>query len=79
MSDETAKEKRIETKITFGLNLRYYRNKAKISQKELAKLINSTDVTVSRWETGKSLPDPITLQLIAEVLNTTIEKLMEQE
>jgi transcriptional regulator with XRE-family HTH domain len=79
MSDEITKEKRIETKITFGLNLRYYRKRAKLSQKEFAERLNSTDVTVSRWETGKSLPDPITLQLIAEVLNTTIEKLMEQE
>lgn len=46
-----------------------------ITQKELAEKLNVSDKTLSRWETGKQIPDALTVLEIARVLNMTINEI----
>ena len=52
-----------------------------ITQKELAEKLNVSDKTLSRWETGKQIPDALTVLEIAKALNMTINEIygMEQK
>lgn len=45
-----------------------------ITQKELAEKLNVSDKTLSRWETGKQIPDALTVLEIANALNMTINE-----
>lgn len=46
-----------------------------LTQKELAEKLFVSDKTVSRWETGKQIPDALTMQNIAAVLGMSIAEL----
>ncbi len=59
-----------------GANIARYRKECKITQEELANQLHISYQAVSKWETGQSLPDIISLNKIAEVLHTNIENLM---
>lgn len=49
--------------------------KAKIEQKEFAKIVGTTDKTVSAWKTGRSKSYTKYLLQIANALNTSVEYL----
>ena len=46
----------MDNRVTGG-TIRFLRNKKGLTQKQLADLINVSDKTVSKWETGKGFPD----------------------
>lgn len=46
-----------------------------ITQRELAERIGVSDKTVSKWETGRGLPDISTLALLAEALGVSLSEL----
>lgn len=46
-----------------------------LTQKQLAELLHVSDKTVSRWETGKQIPDALTMQDIARALNMSVPEL----
>ena len=50
-------------------NIIFYRKRANITQKELAKAIDSAATTVSGWERGVATPDIDTLCAICNVLH----------
>lgn len=54
--------------MSFGENLRYYRKQKKLTQGQLADLINAKHNSVSDWELDKNSPDPDTIELILGVL-----------
>lgn len=56
-------------------NIVHYRKKQKMTQRELAERLNISDKTVSRWETGKQIPDALTIPEIAKALNISIDAL----
>lgn len=60
-----------------GDNIKNLRKAQGFSQEELANRINVVRQTVSKWENGKSVPDSEMLVKIAEVLNTTVNELLE--
>lgn len=49
------------------------------TQKELAERLNVTDKAVSRWETGRGLPDTGLLVCTAETLGITVAELLAGE
>lgn len=51
-----------------GPKIREARDKKRWKQKELAAAVHVEPVTVSRWETGKNVPDFGMLERLAEVL-----------
>ncbi|MBR4983378.1 MAG: helix-turn-helix transcriptional regulator [Lachnospiraceae bacterium] len=62
-------------------NIAHRRKELGITQKELAEKLNVSDKTLSRWETGKQIPDALTMLEIANALNMTINEIygMEQK
>ena len=54
----------MERKIVFGSNLRYYREKQGLTQKQLADTIGYTEKSISKWEKENGLP---TLEVLARL------------
>lgn len=57
-------------------NLKTLRKSKGLTQSELAARVNVVRQTVSKWEKGLSVPDAMTLQKIAEVLETDVSRLL---
>ena len=55
-----------------GNKIKYYREKKKISQKELGEFLNTTSQTISRYESGKRGANRDILFLLAEYFNINI-------
>lgn len=62
---------------TFGENLKLERTISGYTQKEFAKLINTTQQRVSEWERNKIEPTLSNIILIIKTLNITFEDLIE--
>ena len=60
-------------------NLRYYREKQGISQKELSALLNVAPNTYNQWETGKREPDFSMMSRIADLFDISIDELLGRE
>ena len=50
---------------------------AGLTQTELAERLGVSHVSVCKWENDHAFPRPGRLKAIADVLNTTVESLME--
>ena len=62
---------------SFGENLRYFRKLNKISQKEFADRMQTTQQRVSEWECDKVEPSLYNIIRILIVFNITFEELTE--
>ena len=62
-----------------GNTVRLLREKRKLTQAELAEAIGVSSKTVSKWETGKGLPDISLLQPLARTLGISVIELMNGE
>lgn len=58
-------------------NIRVLRKNNGMTQEELALRLNVVRQTISKWEKGLSVPDAEMLQKLAEVLGTSVEKLLD--
>ncbi len=58
-----------------GKNLLILRKNAKLTQMELAERFNYSDKTISKWESGESLPSIEILYELAKFYNTTLDAL----
>ena len=57
-------------------NIIRLRHERKVTQKELADFIGVTKASVSKWESGKSIPDVLLLPQIAAFFDVTVDELM---
>lgn len=55
------------------------RKNKNLTQKELASILNVTDKAISRWETGKGLPDITMLIPLSEALEISVNELLKGE
>lgn len=62
-----------------GNTVRLLREMRKLTQAELAEAIGVSSKTVSKWETGKGLPDISLLQPLARTLGISVIELMNGE
>lgn len=62
---------------TFGTNLKNIRKLNKMSQKEFALRMNTTQQRVSEWECDKVEPSLYNIIRIISVLKTTFEELTD--
>lgn len=62
---------------TFGSNLKNLRKLNKISQKEFALKMNTTQQRVSEWECDKVEPSLYNIIKIISVLKTSFEELID--
>ena len=63
-------------KTQIGLNIAAYRKRAGLTQAGLAEKLNYSDKAVSKWERGESIPDVLTLALLAEQFEITVNDLL---
>jgi len=59
-----------------GKTIKELREKRKLTQKELSEKIGVSDKTVSKWETGKGLPDIGIIEELAGALGVSIAELL---
>ncbi len=62
-----------------GKIIKELREKQKLTQLELANIIGVSDKTVSKWETGKGLPDIALIENLASALKVSVIELMNGE
>lgn len=55
------------------------RKKNNLTQKQLAEILNLTDRAISKWETGKSMPDSSIMLELCSVLKITVNDLLSGE
>lgn len=59
-----------------GIFIADMRKKQGMSQKQLADAVGVTDKSVSKWETGKSLPEISKMEVLCETLHININELL---
>lgn len=59
-----------------GARIREHREKAGLTQAQLAEAVFATRQTVGNWERGATLPDIQSLQLLAGVFGVTVDELL---
>jgi transcriptional regulator with XRE-family HTH domain len=62
-----------------GRNIAIYRRRAALNQEQLAELIEVEISTVSRYETGSTLPSLVTLENLAGILHCSISELLSEK
>jgi transcriptional regulator with XRE-family HTH domain len=62
-----------------GRNLAHYRKRAGLTQEQLAEAIRMEVTTVSRYETGATLPSLVTLASVAALLRVPVADLLTEE
>lgn len=62
-----------------GSTVRELREKKKLTQKQLAETLCVSDKTVSKWETGRGLPDISLLEPLASALGISVAELLSGE
>lgn len=63
--------------MNIGNNIKSFRNKKGLTQKELAKNIGVTDITIQNYENNRREPKIETLDKIASILGVTIDDLVK--
>ena len=62
----------------FGKKLKELRLEKNLSQRELGKVFNMCNQTISFWESGSREPDLDTLVKIAHYFDVSLEELLEE-
>ena len=65
--------------IKIGKFIAECRKKNNLTQMQLAEMLNITDRAVSKWETGKSLPDSSIMLELCQILNISVNDLLSGE
>lgn len=66
-------------KKTLGAFIALLRKEKRLTQKQLAELLNVSDKTVSHWECDETSPDISLLPLLAQTLGVTVDELLQGE
>lgn len=62
-----------------GKTIKELREKRQLTQKELAERIHVSDKTISKWETGKGLPDIGIVEELSKALSISVGELLTGE
>lgn len=65
--------------LTFGEKLQQIRKHHDLSQEQLAEKLGISRHTISRWETGQSMPDIDKILLISELFSVSTDYLLKDE
>lgn len=66
-----------DLKETIAKNLVDLRTQAKLTQLQLAEMINYSDKAVSKWERGEAIPDIRVLIRLSEIYGITLDQLVK--
>lgn len=65
--------------IDFGKRVKAFRLTKNYTQKEIAFRMGVSEQAVSKWENGECLPDVYNLKLLAQLLNVSVDSLLDTE
>ena len=65
--------------IKIGKFIAERRKAVELTQMQLAEKLNITDRAVSKWETGKSMPDSSLMLALCDILRITVNDLLNKE
>ena len=68
-----------DLKSTIAKNLIALRTKAKLTQLQLAEMLNYSDKAVSKWERGEAVPDLRVLLRLSEIFGVSIDEIVKAE
>ncbi len=60
-------------------NIKVFREKSGFTQMYIAEKLQIDKSTVSKWETGESMPRVDKLKQLAKILNCTVDELLKEE
>ncbi|WP_295090777.1 helix-turn-helix domain-containing protein [uncultured Catenibacterium sp.] len=63
--------------IMIGKFIAFKRKQKNLTQEQLAQILNISNKTVSKWETGKSMPDYTLVKPLCEALNISVSELID--
>ena len=66
----------MERPIALAENLKHYRTKSGLTQKQLAEQIGYTEKSVSKWESGNALPTLEMALRLANLFNLSLDELI---
>lgn len=66
----------MERKMVFGSNLKYYREKQGLTQKQLADTIGYTEKSISKWENENGLPTLEVLARLSDQFGISLDELV---
>lgn len=61
------------------MNFKILRKRANLSQKQVAKILETSQSTIACWETGRAKPRADKLPALAKLFGCTIDELLETE
>lgn len=53
------------------INLKQYRENAKLSQRDISELLNVSQPHYCRWESGNTFPNAMQIKLLCDILKCT--------
>ena len=65
--------------MTFGEKLKCARKEAGLSQEQLAEKLSVSRSAVAKWESDKGMPDVNNLKVISQLLNVSVDYLLDEE
>ena len=65
--------------LTTGKFIAHKRKEKNFTQEQLAEKLGVSNKTVSKWETGKCMPDDSVVKILCEELGVTVAELMDGE
>ena len=65
--------------MTFGEKLKLARKEAGLSQEQLAEKMSVSRSAIAKWESDKGMPDVNNLKVLAQLLNVSIDYLLDDE
>jgi len=65
-----------DTKNNIARNLRYLRDKNRLTQEDVAEKIGVSRQAVAKWENGESLPDIINCEALADLYDVSLNDLV---
>lgn len=68
-----------DTKNNIAANLRYLRNRNRLSQEEVAEKIGVSRQAVAKWENGDSLPDILNCDALADLYDVSLTDLVRHD
>ena len=68
-----------DTKNIIAANLRYLRNRNRLSQEEVAERIGVSRQAVAKWENGSSLPDILNCDALANLYDVSLNDLVRYD
>ena len=79
MSYNKSERRQLMDQVKIGKFIAECRKKENLTQMQLAEKLNITDRAVSKWETGKSMPDSSIMMELCDALKITVNDLLSGE